>query len=522
MQKPRRPLKLWEKKAKELEKQIQRLPLSDDLQTNCARLDSIFQGCADVVTRDFQIACTPPLPARLYILKGLLDRGIVNDSIIAPLTSREKAIQSHVSDLISAHGVKVISDLGEAVQEILQGHAVLVVHGHPTAWAVDARSAQLRSVSEPESQAVVRGPREGMIEDLETNLTLIRRRLKTPALKIALGTVGRKTDTALAVLHIEGVADPQVLAEVHSRLSKIDIDGIMDSGELEQLIEDNTISLFPQIGNTERPDNIAAALLNGRVAILVDNSPFALIVPNVLTDMLQSSDDYYERFYFTSLVRILRYTLAFAALLSPALYVAITTFHHEMIPTALLTSLIQARAGVPFPTVIEAGIMELAFEALREAGLRLPKVIGQAVSIVGALIIGQAAVDAGLVSPIMVIVVAGTGIASFTIPAFNGAIVTRMLKFPLLVVAGTLGLYGIALAVFALFIHLVSLRSFGVPYMSPLAPITISDWKDLVVRAPTWKLVQRPSFIAKDNLQRQNTDYAGLQPGEHSQKGEKS
>ncbi|HBI57173.1 MAG TPA: hypothetical protein DDY38_10135, partial [Firmicutes bacterium] len=311
-------------------------------------------------------------------------------------------------------------------------------------------------------------PREGLIEDLETNLTLVRKRLKTPTLKIDCRSVGRRSNTQLAILHLEGVADPKVLAEVHSRLNKIDIDGIMDSGELEQLIEDNTMTVFPQVGNTERPDNIAAALLNGRVAILVDNSPFALIVPNVLTDMLQSSDDYYERFQFSSLIRILRYVLAFVALLSPALYVAITTFHHEMIPTDLLTNLVRARAGVPFPTVIEAGLMELAFEALREAGLRLPKAVGQAVSIVGALIIGQAAVEAGLVSPIMVIVVAATGIASFTIPAFNGAVVTRMLKFPFLVAAGTLGLYGISLALAIIIIHLTSLRSFGVPYLSPL------------------------------------------------------
>lgn len=512
--KPRKALKLWEKKAQELEKLVQKQqsPLSDDFQANCAMIDAVFQGCDDVSTRDFQIAQDPPRPARLYMLKGTLDKTIINDSIIAPLTTAVKARGAGVPDLISAHMLTEVATLGEAVQEVLNGQVLLIIHRQARAWSVNAKAARLRAVAEPETQKVVRGPREGLIEDLETNLTLVRKRLKTPALKIVCRSVGRRSNTELAVLHLEGVADPKVLAEVHARLNKIDIDGIMDSGELEQLIEDNTMSVFPQVGNTERPDNIAAALLNGRVAILVDNSPFALIVPNVLTDMLQSSDDYYERFQFSSLIRILRYVLAFVALLSPALYVAITTFHHEMIPTDLLTNLVHARAGVPFPTVIEAGLMELAFEALREAGLRLPKAVGQAVSIVGALIIGQAAVEAGLVSPIMVIVVAATGIASFTIPAFNGAVVTRMLKFPLLAAAGTLGLYGISLALAIIIIHLTSLRSFGVPYLSPMAPITISDWKDLIVRIPTWAMYQRPTFIAKGDLQRQSKSAAGVQP----------
>lgn len=512
--KPRKAMKLWEKKAQELEKQVQdqHSLLSDDLQATSAMLDAVFQGCDDISMRDFQIAQDPPRPARLYMLKGALDKTIINDSIIAPLTTAVKARGAGVPDCISAHMLKEIATQGEAVQEVLEGQVVLIVHGQASAWSINAKETRLRAVTEPKAQTVVRGPRDGLIEDLETNLTLVRKRLKTPSLKVASRSLGRRSKTAIAVLHIEGVADPKIVEEVQARLSKIDIDGIMDSGELEQLIEDNSMSVFPQVGNTERPDNVAAALLNGRVAILVDNSPFALIVPNVLTDMLQSSDDYYERFQFSTLIRMLRYALAFVALLGPALYVAITTFHHDMIPTDLLTNLVHARAGVPFPAVIEAGLMEIAFEALREAGLRLPKAVGQAVSIVGALIIGQAAVEAGLVSPIMVIVVAATGIASFTIPAFNGAVVTRMLKFPLLAAAGTLGLYGISLALAIIIIHLTSLRSFGVPYLSPMAPITISDWKDLIVRIPTWAMYQRPTFIAKGDLQRQSKSAAGVQP----------
>lgn len=522
MHKPRKPLKLWELKAEEMNKQggsQERQAISEELTENQQVLDQIFAGCADVASRNFMLPTTPPTPARLYLLKGAQDKTIVNDSIIAPLTSREKVTNASIPNLISAHQIKEISTIHEAVSEILNGLTVLFIEGSQKAWAINAKEAPIRGIEEPEAQALVRGPRDGMIESLEINLALVRKRLRTPSLKVTTLTIGRKSNTNIAVLHMEGVADPKVLEELHTRLDKIDIDGIMDSGELEQLIEDSTISPFPQIGNTERPDNVAAALLNGRIAIMADNSPFALIIPNVLTDMLQASDDYYERFYFSSAIRLLRYILSIIALTGPAAYVAITTYHHEMIPTTLLITLTQARSGVPFPAVVEAGLMELAFEALREAGLRLPKPIGQAVSIVGALIIGQAAVEAGLVSPIMVIVVAGTGIASFAIPAFNGAIVTRLLKFPFLILAAVLGLYGVFLGFAFMLVHLVSLRSFGVPYMSPLAPITLRDWQDLIVRLPTWAITQRPSFIAKGgNTQRQVTDTRGVQPADDSGK----
>src|SRR5690554_2714232 len=228
--------------------------------------------------------------------------------------------------------------------------------------------------------------------------------------------------------------------------------------------------------------------------------------------MLQSNEDYYHRFHFATAIRFLRYVMFALALLGPALYIAITTFHHELIPTTLLISLIAARSGVPFPAIIEALLMELAFEALWEAGIRLPRPAGQAVSIVGALVIGQAAVQAGLVSSIMVIVVAGTGIASFTIPAFNAAISIRLLRFPFMLLATTLGLHGVNLGLSVLLIHMVSLRSFGVPYLAPLAPLTMADWKDLLLRGPSWWMYRRPTFIVKENVERQAPTSRSFQP----------
>lgn len=516
MHKPRKPMKLWEKKAAQLEKQAQdqkKIPLSDDLQTNCMMIEEILEGCGDVVARDLIIPSDPPRTARLYLLKGLSDKAMITDSIIAPLTSPEKTKAfPALPHIISAHKISDVTDLSDLIEKLLDALAILLVHGSAMAWAINTRQAQKRSIDEPETQAVVRGPREGFIEDLETNIALIRKRIKTAKLKSNFVQVGEMTSTKVAVLHIQGVADPGVLEEVHARLDKINIDGIVDSGQLEQLIEDNSISPFPQIAHTERPDGTAAALLDGRIAILTDNTPFALIVPTVMTDMLQASEDYYERFHFATAIRALRYIMFALALLGPALYIAITTYHNELIPTSLLVRLIATRVGIPFPAIAEALMMELAFEALREAGVRLPKPVGQAVSIVGALVIGQAAVQAGLVSPIMVIVVAGTGIASFTVPAFNLAISVRLLRFIFMIAAGTLGLYGVNLVLSITLIHLVSLRSFGVPYLSPLAPMTIYDWKDTVLRAPTWWSYRRPTFIAKGNVHRQKQGVRSIQP----------
>jgi len=508
---------MWEKKAKELEQQFQgeyeNATLPQDLLMAGKVLDHIFQDCADVGTRDFMIPWDSPKQARIYTVKGMLDKDMLNESIIAPLTTPGKVKHSSsITDIVSAHQVKEVTETKQAVSEILNGLALLIVEGSPVAWSINTRAARVRGIEEPETQAVVRGPRDGFIEDIETNIALVRKRLKTPKLKSVLVAVGALTQTNVSVMHLDGIADPKVLAEVHARLDKIDIDGVVDSGQLEQLIEDNSISIFPQIANTERPDGVAAALLDGRIAILVDNSPFALVVPTVLTDMLQASEDYYERFQFATAIRLLRYIMFVLALLGPSLYIAITTFHHEMIPTTLLVSLIATRAGIPFPAIVEAMLMELAFEALREAGVRLPKPVGQAVSIVGALVIGQAAVQAGIVSPIMVIVVASTGIASFTIPGFNVAISIRLLRFPFMVLAATLGLYGVNLGLSILLIHLVSLRSFGVPYLSPIAPMTVFDWKDVILRAPTWWMYQRPTFIAQGNVHRQQSGARSFQP----------
>jgi spore germination protein KA len=279
---------------------------------------------------------------------------------------------------------------------------------------------------------------------------------------------------------------------------------VLESGYLEEFIEDNPYSPFPQVVHTERPDRVTASLLEGRVAILTDGTPFALIVPAEFITLMQSPEDYYERYMVATAIRWLRYIGFAMSLLLPSLYIAITTFHQEMIPTRLLISLAAAREGVPFPALVEALMMEFTFEALREAGIRLPRAVGQAVSIVGALVIGQAAVQAGIVSPLMVIVVAITGIASFMNPAFNIALTMRLMRFPLMLLAATLGLFGVMVGILAILIHLAGLRSFGVPYLSSLAPLHTKDLKDVAVRAPWWAMDNRPAETAKLNRRRQS------------------
>lgn len=379
-----------------------------------------------------------------------------------------------------------------------------MIDGYSKALVASTRGWEARDVSDPVTEGVVRGPREGFTENLRTNTSLIRRRIRNPKLKIETLRIGAVTRTEVVVAYIEGTADSSVVKEVHERLSRIDTDAILESGYLEEFIEDSPFSPFPQIEHTERPDKIAAALVEGRVVILTDGTPFVLIVPTVFFQFLQSSEDYYERYLLGTAIRWIRFMAFLFALLLPSLYIALTTIHQEMIPTNLALSLAGAREGVPFPAFVEALMMEIAFELLREAGLRLPRPVGQAVSIVGALIIGESAVRAGIVSPVMVIIVALTGIASFSVPAFNLAITLRLLRFPMMMIAAVMGVPGMAMAVLVIVTHLADLRSFGVPYLSPVAPASYRDWKDVVVRAPWWSMFMRPAGIGESETIRQD------------------
>jgi spore germination protein KA len=385
--------------------------------------------------------------------------------------------------------------IGDLLHAILDGGTALLVEGAGTGLAVYLPQSEGRAVQEPAAEPVIRGPREGFTEHLSDNTAMLRRRLRSPQLRIESLRIGRSSWTAVVMIYLRDVADPGVVAEVRRRLEDVEIDSLEDSSYLEELIEDDPYSLFPTILNTERPDAVAASLSEGRVAILTDNSPSALIVPVSLWSFLQASEDHYQRYPIATFLRLLRLGLAAVSLLGPAIWVAVLSYHQEMLPSALLLTVAATREGIPFPAIVEALLMEIFFEALREAGVRLPRPIGQAVSIVGALVIGQAAVQAGIVSAPKVIVVAATGIASFTIPRFTLGIALRLLRFGMMLLAGTLGLFGLMLGLIMLLYHLCALRSFGVPYLSPVAPLSLTGLKDSLIRGPRWLLDQRPKFL---------------------------
>ncbi|MBM6619610.1 spore germination protein [Bacillus suaedaesalsae] len=491
---------------KEDNKKVEVEPVSRDIHKNIELLQKEFEK-SDVTFRRLKVGNHE---ACLIFIEGLIDKVTIELHAIHELleaVSIEELSDEYIEqNVVSVNKVLKSNDLAELINYVLDSNAVLVIDGLDKALVLDAKGGTTRSVSEPETEASIRGPREGFTENLGVNKSLVRQKIRSNDLKIISKVVGTHTRTSLAIMYMEGIASPDLVSEVEERIDRIKIDGVLESGYLEEFMEDNPFTVFPQIQNTERPDSVAANLLEGRVAILVNGTPFALILPATFWQFLQASEDYYQRYHISIFLRLLRVTLIFLALLLPAFYIAVTTFHQEMIPTNLLYSIAASREAIPFPAFIEALIMELAFEALREAGIRLPKVIGQAVSILGALVIGQAAVEAGIVSAPMVIIVSLTGIASFTIPRFSLAISIRLLRFPLMLLAATFGLYGIVLGSIVLLTHLCNLRSYGVPYFSPLGPLSWKELKDVFIRVPWWKMDKRPDEFVKENVVREESN----------------
>ncbi|MEH7481057.1 spore germination protein [Neobacillus drentensis] len=481
--------------------------LSSDLDENLHVLRSMYQDCFDVVFKTFLIG--GQTNAVLVYIDGLSNIVEIDNHVLTPLMSetegRVRSLHELLEKKIHISKTKEIKTIVECIENISVGNPVLLVNQEECGIALGLSSWEKRSVEEPSAESVVRGPREGFVETIAINTSLLRRKIKSPALKMKSIKIGRYTDTLVVIVYMDGLADQTLIKEVENRLRRIEIDSVLESGYIEELIEDNPLSPFPQLLNTERPDVAAGNLLEGRVVILFDGTPFVLIAPITFFSLLQSPEDYYQRYMTSSIIRLLRFVFIVLSLVLPSIYVALLTFHHEMVPTTLLISIFSSRESVPFPALVEALMMEISFEALREAGVRLPKQVGAAISIVGALVIGQAAVQAGLVSAPMVIVVAITGIASFMVPHYSQGIALRMLRFPIMLLAGFLGLFGIMLAVITIVIHLCTLRSFGVPYLTPIAPMKGDELKDALIRAPWWKMNKRPHLTGEFNPYRQSS-----------------
>lgn len=484
-------------------KRKQKSKLSNNLQKNIHVLQDIYKDCSDIVFRKIRIGKSHE--ACIIFVKGLVNVEEMDDNVLSPLMKTlEWSPETLIDEILPISNVKQLHTYDDCVSQLSAGNQVILIENSKRGIAVFLKKTNERSIEEPMAEQVVRGPREGFIENLTVNISLLRKRVKTPRLKTLEMEIGSLTKTKVVITYIKDIAKTSLIKEVCDRLGRIKIDGVLDSHVIEELIEDNPYSPFPQMLVTERPDVVTAQLLEGRAAIFVDGSPFVLVVPTTFFSLYQSAEDYYLGYIIATMTRWLRYIFLFLSLLLPSLYVVITTYHQEMVPTALLLKIMASREEVPFPIFIEVLIMEITFEALREAGLRLPKQVGSAVSIVGALVIGESAVAAGIVSAPVVIVVALTGIASFTIPKHNVASTIRLLRFPLILIGSIFGMLGVMLGTTLIIIHLCSLRSFGEPYLSPLIPITRNELEDTMVRAPWWKLDRRSKRLAPKNVKRQS------------------
>lgn len=479
-------------------------PLSTNLEDNEKAMKDILRDCSDIIFRKLTVA--PGRKGLVVYLEGTVKTEDLELHMIKPfiqaLIQTDEGTKVHLEPVdetrVSLSQVKSTDQFRQVTDAVLDANAVLFLENSTRAYLFSVKGGARRGVQEPETEAVIRGPREGFTETLRVNTALLRFKLKTPMHKFYSLKMGKQTQTNVVLTYIEGIADEQLIEDVKKKLHDIKIDAVLETGYIEELIEDHPYSPFPQMQYTERPDTVVAQLLEGRFAIMVDGTPFALIGPVTMWQMMQASEDYYERFFISNMVRWIRYFFLAIALFLPSLYIAVTTFHQDMLPTTLILSIAAARESIPFPAVVEAMMMEISFEALREAGIRLPKTVGQAVSILGALVIGQAAVQAGIVSAPVVIIVSLTGIASFTIPRFNFAITVRMLRFPLMILAGVLGLFGIVIGTVLITVHLTRLTSFGMPYLAGYSPYSSEDQKDILVRTPWWNMVGRPAWMSHD------------------------
>lgn len=493
-------------------------PLQQKLQANIQALKGSLGDGSDVKVHPFRFGPEHELSGALLFIDGLVDNPTLTDAILRPLQSWRPAggklpptaalMDTLKQEALRAPGARGTRLLPELVEGCLGGDTALLVEGCGAGLLISTKGWEKRGISEPQTETVVRGPREGFTENLRTNTSLVRRKIRNGRLHVEEMPVGRKTQTGVCLMYLEGVADPEVVEMVRYRVGKLDVESVLETGYLEEYIEDAPFSPFSTVGYTEKPDVVAAKILEGRVAILVDGTPFALTAPMLFLESFQTAEDYYARSLYASLVRLIRFVAFMLAVFAPAIYIALNAFHHELIPTTLLFTIAKAREGTPFPIFLEAMIMIFAFELLREAGVRLPRPVGQAISIVGALIMGDAAVSAGLVGAPMVIAIAITAVAGFLVPSQNDS--CSILRMLMTIPAAIIGFYGVGLGCLGMLIHLATLESFGVPYFDSFGQAR--DLQDTLARPPLWLMTRRPRQIARWDLTRGRRFIPPLRP----------
>ncbi|HEY8421352.1 MAG TPA: spore germination protein [Thermoclostridium sp.] len=473
--------------------------LTSSLEKNKQNIEKLFSNCDDFVKRDFMImrnrkACIfyfDSMVSSDNISRFILDQLMELDIDLGFFKNAEKI----KNKFLPVHDVKTAKESGELLKAVYDGDCIVLIDGIDEALIVNTRLSKGRSVGDPLIEVSAIGPQEGFVEDLHLNFALLRKRIKTSKYKIQFITKGRVSKNLIAIMYIEGIANDNFVKEIKSRIERIDTDGFIDSGHLRRFIVDNKLTPFPQEIVTERPDRCVNHLLEGRIVVMVDGSPFALIYPSVFIDLIKTADEAYMNYYMAVFLQFLRFVAFLISTFGSALYIALTVFNPGMIPTELLITIASSRAGVPFPAFLEALIMEFTFEIIREANIRIPKPIGPSISIVGGLVIGQSVVQAGIVSQAMIIVVALTAISAFAVPGYTTNPALRLIRFPFMIAASFLGMYGIISLLVVFIIHMASIRSVGVPYLSPIAPINFKDIQNLLLQGPPKDQIYRPSFL---------------------------
>ena len=467
------------------------------------RLQELFARCGDFTLRRVDPGLTGGEPLTLCWLDGLVSGDALSETVLRPLTQPERGraacpaalLRDALRGSVYAGTVRERRELGDVVQDLTHGCCALLFESLGTALCFEIRSAQTRAVSEPTLEKSLKGAKDAFVEDLRPNTALVRRRLATPQLKLVEGRVGRKSATRVALLYMEGVADPAAVRELARRLDAIDVDALLAMGALEEAVTDAPRSPFPQLIHTERPDRFAMHLADGRVGLLVDGLPLGLVLPVTFAEFMKVTGDRSTNFLVSSTLSVLRYLALFIGLFLPALYVAMSMYHQEMIPTKLLLSMIEAKQDVPFSTALEVLGMLISFTLLQEAGLRLPDPIGDTVSIIGALIVGQAAVEARIVSPIAIIVVATAGICCYTLPSQDLAAAVRLASFLALVSAAAAGLFGVGVFACLLLWHLAGIDSFGRSYTAPLSESRAGGLARVLFRRPQSAIKLRDALL---------------------------
>ncbi|WP_088068191.1 spore germination protein [Gottfriedia luciferensis] len=470
--------------------------LSKDINENINRIKSDLGDSSDLIIRQGTIGRNIDHSYAIIRIDGISNEEVVNEGIIEKIvclnfnsirTNTKISLvdlENGLKGIIAVSSLKSLSSYTNLLTALLLGDTIILLNQDCNFLVACTKMVQSRDITEPSTQTIIRGPKDSFIESLRTNTSLIRNRIQHAALRLETFKVGEVTRTDVEIMYIQGIVDQELLKEVKKRITSINVDAIIDSSYIEKYIHNDQKTFFPTSIFTERPDAAVGNLLEGRIIILIAGSPFVMIIPATFNQFFQSPEDYYQSTYVSTFIRMLRYLCFLLTMFVPGVFVAVNSFHQGIIPTVLLVTFAAQREGVPLPLIVEAIIMEIVFELLREAGVRMPRLIGQTLSIVGALILGQAAVQAGFISNSMIIIVAITAISSFAIPYYNMGIVARIFRYAILLAGAYIGLLGVFIVGVCTLIHLCSLRTFSEPYFAPFAPFRFKSQRDTILVLP--------------------------------------